>query len=79
MNYPKRIKINELVSFSKLSKPKIVTFDAYNTLYATTLPVMEQYSRIGNKYGLLASTEDLTSRFPKGMFSQLLSSQSLLY
>ena len=50
-----------------LLKPKLVTFDAYNTLYSTTLPVMEQYSRLGRKYGLDSSAQELTLKFPKGM------------
>ncbi|EDO17088.1 hypothetical protein Kpol_1025p7 [Vanderwaltozyma polyspora DSM 70294] len=44
--------------------PKIITFDAYNTLYATTLPVFEQYCIIGEKYGIKQDPKKLTDAFP---------------
>lgn len=65
MKYPKRLKPSQWNSTNKLSKPKVITFDAYNTLYSTTLPVMEQYSRLGRKYGLDSSAQELTLKFPK--------------
>lgn len=44
--------------------PKVLTFDAYNTLYATTLPVMEQYCLVAKKYGIEADPRQLTANFP---------------
>ncbi|KAH3900965.1 Dpi35p SCDLUD_002427 [Saccharomycodes ludwigii] len=35
-----------------LPKPKIITLDAYNTLYSTKVPVMQKYCEFGVKYGL---------------------------
>ncbi|SCU87128.1 LADA_0E02168g1_1 [Lachancea dasiensis] len=66
MKYPRRLTLEQWDRFSRTTKPpKLITFDAYNTLYSTTLPVMDQYSRIGQKYGLEVSAEELASRFPK--------------
>ncbi|CUS22862.1 LAQU0S07e01816g1_1 [Lachancea quebecensis] len=70
MKYPKRLKPGQWGSTNRSSKPKVITFDAYNTLYSTTLPVMEQYSRLGRKYGLNSSAQELTLKFP-GVFKNL--------
>ncbi|CCF55477.1 hypothetical protein KAFR_0A00390 [Kazachstania africana CBS 2517] len=58
MSFPKK------VSLPVLKCPKIITFDAYNTLYCTTLPVMEQYCLVGRKYGIKVDPRTLTSNFP---------------
>ncbi|SCW00724.1 LAFE_0C10550g1_1 [Lachancea fermentati] len=66
MQFPKSIKINQWdLPANKLKPPKVITFDAYNTLYSTTLPVMEQYCKIGLKYGIEADPQHLTVKFPK--------------
>lgn len=57
----------ETISRSKLKplKPKILTFDAYNTLYSTRIPVMEQYNLVAKKYGVQTSPNTLTLKFPE--------------
>ena len=52
------------------SRPKIITFDAYNTLYSIRKPVMEQYCIVGAKYGINGNPQELTKRFP-GVFSNI--------
>ncbi|SCV05223.1 LANO_0H02762g1_1 [Lachancea nothofagi CBS 11611] len=65
MRYPRRIKLEQLSPLAGTGKkPRVITFDAYNTLYSTTLPVMEQYSRVGKKYGINTSAEKLAAKFP---------------
>ncbi|CAI4048384.1 Dpi35p SKDI_13G2600 [Saccharomyces kudriavzevii IFO 1802] len=64
MTYPKRIPINAWNDTFRVAKPLIVTFDAYNTLYATKLPVMEQYCIVGRKYGIKTTPSTLTKNFP---------------
>ncbi|EJS44238.1 YMR130W [Saccharomyces arboricola H-6] len=64
MTYPRRIHTNAWSDALRAAKPLIVTFDAYNTLYATKLPVMEQYCIVGRKYGIEASPLTLTKNFP---------------
>ncbi|CCH62319.1 hypothetical protein TBLA_0H00260 [Henningerozyma blattae CBS 6284] len=46
-----------------LKNVKVFTFDAYNTLYSPTLPVMEQYSIVGKKYGINVDSKVLTKKF----------------
>ncbi|SCU92557.1 LAFA_0F11386g1_1 [Lachancea sp. 'fantastica'] len=66
MRYPKRFTLEQWDSLANpLKKPKLITFDAYNTLYSTTLPVMVQYAKVGHRFGIKTSAEELTSRFPK--------------
>ena len=64
MTYPKRIPINAWSEVHRVARPLIITFDAYNTLYATKLPVMEQYCIVGRKYGIKANPSTLTNNFP---------------
>lgn len=64
MTYPRRIPLNAWSDALKAAKPLIITFDAYNTLYATKLPVMEQYCIVGQKYGIKANPLTLTKNFP---------------
>ncbi|CAI4712693.1 CIC_collapsed_G0043120.mRNA.1.CDS.1 [Saccharomyces cerevisiae] len=64
MTYPKRIPINAWSEVHRVARPPIITFDAYNTLYATKLPVMEQYCIVGRKYGIKANPSTLTNNFP---------------
>ena len=64
MTFPKKIPANFWLNHSKLAIPKVITFDAYNTIYCSTLPVMEQYSDEGKKFGINVSSEILTERFP---------------
>ncbi|CDF88451.1 BN860_10572g1_1 [Zygosaccharomyces bailii CLIB 213] len=64
MNFPKRIPITGWTKGVKPEVPSVITFDAYNTLYATTLPVMEQYCLVGQKYGVIADPKQLTRNFP---------------
>ncbi|CDO91795.1 unnamed protein product [Kluyveromyces dobzhanskii CBS 2104] len=63
---PTRI-TNELLKSGRFThaRPKIITFDAYNTLYCIKKPVMEQYCIVGSKYGIKANPEELTQRFPE--------------
>lgn len=64
MTFPKRIPITGWKYPIKPEVPKIITFDAYNTLYSTTLPVMEQYCLVAKKYGVKADPKQLTHEFP---------------
>lgn len=64
MTFPKRVSIASWKQSLKPDKPKVITFDAYNTLYATTLPVMEQYSLVAKKYSINVDPDQLTQRFP---------------
>lgn len=64
MTFPKRISIGSWKQPLKPETPKVITFDAYNTLYATTLPVMEQYSIVARKYNINIDPEQLKERFP---------------
>lgn len=64
--FPRRISIGQTHrAIGKRKVPRIVTFDAYNTLYSTTIPVMEHYCLIGKKYGISANPQQLTQNFPK--------------
>lgn len=49
----------------KPETPKVITFDAYNTLYATTLPVMQQYCLVAKEHHVIADPMQLTQMFPK--------------
>lgn len=64
MSFPKRIPISSWTKGVKPEVPSVITFDAYNTLYSTTLPVMEQYCLVGQKYGITADPKELTHNFP---------------
>lgn len=80
MQFPKSIKINQWdLPANKLKPPKVITFDAYNTLYSTTLPVMEQYCKIGLKYGIEADPQHLTVKFPKSMIEEYSYLSVILY
>lgn len=50
---------------SDRERPKVITFDAYNTLYATSLPVMEQYCLVAKKHEIVADPAQLTKNFPR--------------
>lgn len=55
--------INKYIQTPKvplLSKPKLVTFDAYNTLYATKKPVLDTYVEQYNK-SICTNSEDIIS------------------
>lgn len=45
--------------------PKVVTFDAYNTLYSTKIPVLEHYCLVGKKYGIKGDFDAMLKKFPK--------------
>lgn len=64
MKFPKRVSIGGWLQPLKPELPKVITFDAYNTLYATTLPVMEQYSLVAKKYNINTDPKQLTENFP---------------
>ncbi|CAB4254464.1 similar to Saccharomyces cerevisiae YMR130W Putative protein of unknown function [Maudiozyma barnettii] len=64
MTFPKKISPAHWLKHLKLAQPKIITFDAYNTLYCTTLPVMEQYSDEAKKCGINVTAQVLTESFP---------------
>ena len=66
MVFPKKIPIQNWNSKISLRTPKLITFDAYNTLYATVLPVMEQYSNVASIYGV----KELSANFPS-VYSKL--------
>ncbi|SMN19181.1 similar to Saccharomyces cerevisiae YMR130W Putative protein of unknown function [Maudiozyma saulgeensis] len=65
MTFPKKLSSSYWFNHLKFTQPKIITFDAYNTLYCTTLPVMEQYSNEAKKCGIDVPAQVLTERFPK--------------
>lgn len=65
MTYPKRLLVDSKRPMDlRVQVPKIITFDAYNTLYCTKVPVMELYSAGGAKYGVNVDVDTLTARFP---------------
>lgn len=70
MSFPKRITKAYWLTHKRFPLPKVITFDAYNTLYCTLVPVMEQYSIEARKCGINVPAETLTSRFP-GVFKAL--------
>lgn len=70
MSWPKRIPLSSWTPKLKPPVPRVITFDAYNTLYSTTLPVMEQYSLVGRKYGVETDPQQLTENFVK-VFGEL--------
>lgn len=45
--------------------PRIMTFDAYNTPFATLLPIFEQYCMVGIKYGMVSDLQQMTFKIPK--------------
>lgn len=64
MTFPKKCSISNWVQANKqLPRPRLITFDAYNTLYCSTVPVMEQYAEIASKYGIEENEIDLVTRF----------------
>ncbi|CCD26450.1 Dpi35p NDAI_0H02760 [Naumovozyma dairenensis CBS 421] len=65
MTFPKKISINNFTQILKTEIPKIITFDAYNTLYTTTLPILEQYCLVGSAYGIHANPSELSKNFPQ--------------
>lgn len=64
MTYPKKLPITYWLKKHRFCLPKIITFDAYNTLYCSTIPVMEQYSQEGKKFGIDVPSTKLAKRFP---------------
>ncbi|QLQ78083.1 hypothetical protein HG537_0A03300 [Torulaspora globosa] len=70
MTFPRRVPIGHWKHALKPESPKVITFDAYNTLYATTLPVMQQYCLVAKKYNVIADPMQLTMNFPK-VFKEL--------
>lgn len=70
MSWPRRIPISNWTPKLKPPVPRVVTLDAYNTLYSTTLPVMEQYSLVSSKYGVETDPQQLTENFVK-VFGEL--------
>ncbi|QLL30518.1 hypothetical protein HG536_0A03360 [Torulaspora globosa] len=70
MAFPRRIPIGGWKHALKPESPTVITFDAYNTLYATTLPVMQQYCLVAKKYNVIADPMQLTMKFPK-VFKEL--------
>lgn len=66
MTFPKKGSIREsTLTIKPLLPPKLITFDAYNTLYCSTIPVLEQYANVATKYGILEDPDNLIQRFPK--------------
>lgn len=64
MTFPKNISINGGTQKNmRLPPPKLITFDAYNTLYCSTIPVMEQYAAIALKYNINEDSQELVKRF----------------
>lgn len=51
-------------SISNLKHVKVITFDVFNTLCCTILPVMEQYSLVAKKHKIQVSAATLNNRFP---------------
>ncbi|AMD21763.1 HFL093Cp [Eremothecium sinecaudum] len=45
--------------------PKVITFDAYNCLYSTVLPVIEQYCSVAANHSIEANSKVLKVKFPK--------------
>lgn len=64
MSKLRRILIDEWNHCNKHNCPKLITFDAYNTLYSPRLPVMEQYALVANKYGIDKNPNELAAKFP---------------
>lgn len=66
MTFPKKYSISESIQTIKpLLPPKLITFDAYNTLYCSSIPVLEQYASIARKYGIIIDPNNLVKRFPE--------------
>lgn len=65
MTWPRRLPVGNWASKLKPPLPKVITFDAYDTLYSTTLPVMEHYCMVGNRHGIQADPMQLTQNFPQ--------------
>lgn len=63
MTFPKRIRIESWKKARLLRTPKLITFDAYNTLYAISTPMMELYSNAVAKCGIRVEPEVLTAKF----------------
>ena len=64
MTLPKKVSISDWThNNKKLAAPKLITFDAYNTLYCSTIPVIEQYSLIASKYNIIEDSNELVKRF----------------
>lgn len=59
--FPKRF--NSASWSTKLITPRLITFDAYNTLYCTTLPVIEQYMSVAEIYGIKTDRMKLVNKF----------------
>ena len=66
MTFPKKISISDSTKKIKpLLPPKLITFDAYNTLYGSTIPVVEQCTNVNAKYSIFEVSNALVKRFPK--------------
>ncbi|AAS53598.2 AFR227Wp [Eremothecium gossypii ATCC 10895] len=53
-----------LEALARNRQPKVITFDAYNCLFSTRLPVAEQYSAVGRRHGVDVAPSVLAARFP---------------
>ena len=60
---PRRFPIAYWTSRTRLTPPKVITFDAYQTLYGAKRPILEQYSIISAKYGINVDIKTLKSRY----------------
>lgn len=64
MTFSRNISISEWTQKNnRLPPPKLITFDAYNTLYCSTIPVMEQYAAIALKYNINEDSRELVKKF----------------
>ena len=70
MSFPKQLPMSYWLTHRALPIPKVITFDAYNTLYCALVPVMEQYSLEAQKGGVRIPAETLAARFP-GVFKSV--------
>jgi len=48
--------------------PKIISIDAFNTLFVAKKPILKIYTELGQKYGINKSEEQLSQVFPKGEY-----------
>lgn len=54
-----------------MKAPKVVSFDAFNTLFAPRRPVLQLYSEIAQRHGLTVPQEHLEQNFPV-VFKQMM-------
>lgn len=48
---------------------KIISIDAFNTLFVPKKPVLRLYYEAGLKYGVNLNEEQLSKKFPKGVYT----------